>query len=154
VHGRDEGVWRRLRLVPWEVTIPDDERDDDLAAKLRAEAPGILRYVVEGARIFLADGLRVPEVVRAATDRYRADEDLVGRFIADALRIGEGSASSARIRSELERWAAEQGIPVPDMREVAPVLANAGCMTTRRTMRGRKSVIWLGVSIPGARKET
>ena len=43
VHGRDEGIWRRLRLVPWEVTIPEDERDEHLADKLQAEAPGILR---------------------------------------------------------------------------------------------------------------
>ena len=49
VQGRDEGIWRRLRLVPWQVTIPENKRDEHLATKLQAEAPGILKWIVDGA---------------------------------------------------------------------------------------------------------
>jgi putative DNA primase/helicase len=99
VQGRDEGIWRRLRLVPWAVTIPENERDDDLAAKLRAEAPGILSWLVDGARRFIAEGLTPPDVVRAATDAYRADEDAIGRFVARSStsprrRVGRGRPTS------------------------------------------------------------
>ena len=56
---------------PRDVTIPSQERNEHLADKLAAEAPGILLWLVEGARIYLADGLSAPEAVRAATDGYR-----------------------------------------------------------------------------------
>ena len=68
VQGRDEGIWRRLRLVPWQVTIPENERDEHLATKLRAEAEGILSWVVDGAVSYHREGLDPPTVVRNATD--------------------------------------------------------------------------------------
>ena len=148
IQGRDEGIWRRLRLVPWEVTIPEDERDDDLAAKLHAEAPGILAWVVAGARRFITEGLTVPDAVHAATDRYRSDEDTVGRFVDEVLRIGKGWAWSADIRNELESWCADQGVdPPPSMKDIADMLRSHGCRSERRTVSGRKGVIWQGVTI-------
>ena len=87
VAGRDEGIWRRLRLVPWQVTIPENERDEQLATKLRAEAPGILNWIIDGAVRFHRDRLDPPPVVRYATNEYRAEEDVIGRFILEALDI-------------------------------------------------------------------
>jgi putative DNA primase/helicase len=156
IKGRDEGIWRRLRLVPWEVTIPEDERDEDLAAKLEAEAPGILRWVVEGAKRFLAEGITPPEAVRVATDAYRADEDTIGRFIRDVLRIGDGWVMSIEIKAELEAWADEQGVdPVPRMNEVAETLRSLGCRDGgRRKIEGKRSTIWHGVSVAEIKAET
>jgi hypothetical protein len=133
---------------------PPAEQDPDLADKLRAEAPGILRWIVDGAQRFLTDGLHVPETVRMATDRYRADEDVVGRFIAEVLRIGDGWARAADIEAEAERWATEQGLPIPSMQEVVPVLIAAGCTRDRKTINGHKFVIWLGVNVPSTDDST
>ena len=72
VQGRDEGIWRRLRLVPWQVTIPENERDEAPRRQTPAEAPGILRWVVDGARRYNSAGLRPPAAVRDATDEYRS----------------------------------------------------------------------------------
>lgn len=155
IQGRDEGIWRRLRLVPWEVTIPEDERDDKLADKLEAEAPGILRWVVEGARQFVAQGLTPPDAVRLATERYRADEDIVGKFVADVLRIGDGWAYSSDIKAELDDWCAERGIDPPRMNEVTDSLKTYGCRDGgRRQVRGRRSTIWHGVSVAEIKAET
>ncbi len=63
IRGTDEAVWRRMRLIPWDVTIPVEERDLDLASKLEAEASGILNWIVEGARRFLAEGYDPPAAV-------------------------------------------------------------------------------------------
>jgi P4 family phage/plasmid primase-like protien len=148
VRGRDEGIWRRLRLVPWEVTIPEDERDDHLATKLEAEAEGILRWVVDGARQFITSGLTPPDAVRAATDRYRADEDVIGRFIHDVLRIGDGWAYSSDIKDELDAWCAEQDIDPPRMNEITEQLRNLGCRDGgRRKIGGKRSTIWHGARI-------
>jgi putative DNA primase/helicase len=131
------------------VTIPEDERDTDLADKLRNEAPGILRWILDGARHFAAEGLTPPQAVRAATDAYRADEDTIGRFIADVLRVGDGWAFSSDIKAELDAWCAEQGVIVPPrMNEVTEVLRGLGCRDGgRRKIRGQRSTIWHGVTI-------
>jgi putative DNA primase/helicase len=148
ISGRDEGIWRRVRLVPWEVTIPEDERDDDLATKLQAEAPGILRWVVAGAVKYVAEGLTPPPAVRGATDRYRAEEDTIGRFIADCLHIGDSWAHSSDIKAELDAWCAEQDVDAPRMNEVTDVLRELGCRSGgRQRYKGKRSTIWHGVSI-------
>jgi len=57
IRGTDEGIWRRVRLIPWDVTIPPTERDESLGTKLQAVEPGILRWIVDGCRRYLATGI-------------------------------------------------------------------------------------------------
>ncbi|MDO0974024.1 phage/plasmid primase, P4 family [Mycolicibacterium frederiksbergense] len=157
VQGRDEGIWRRLRLVPWTVTIGEDERDERLAAKLREEAPGILNWIVAGAVRFYRDGLNPPDSVRAATDGYRAEEDVIGRFITECLSIDTTAwCHSTDIQAELDSWCAEQSIAaVPRMNEVAATLRERGCKSGgRKQVGGKRSTIWRGVSVTQAGDET
>jgi P4 family phage/plasmid primase-like protien len=163
VHGRDEGIWRRLRLVPWQVTIPDNERDEALARKLRAEASGILGWIVDGAIQFNAGGLHPPPAVRNATKQYRADEDAIGRFIAEVLDIDTTETGlrntwcySCDIKAELDDWCAEQGIEEPPrMNEIATTLREKGCEDGgRKKVHGKRSTIWHGVSVTQKGSET
>lgn len=151
VQGRDEGIWRRLRLVPWLVTITEDERDEGLAFKLQAEAPGILRWIVEGAvRFHQAGGLRPPEVVRAATDEYRVEEDVVGRFIAEVLEFTPHTfCYSSDIKHELDAWCDENDIDTPPrMNDITANLLDRGASNGgRRMIHGKRSTIWHGVCI-------
>lgn len=106
VTGVDEGVWRRIHLVPWEATFPEGQRDPALGQKLAAEAPGVLRWVVEGARRFIAAGLEVPkpDAVRRATEEYRLEEDTVARFFRDeGIAAVPGSEVPALELSEAHR---------------------------------------------------
>jgi putative DNA primase/helicase len=154
IRGRDESMWRRVRLVPWDVTIPAGERDPGLADKLKAEAPGILNWIIAGARRFLADGFDPPAAVRAATDDYRAEQDTVGRFISEVLVIGRGFVRSADLKAEIEGWCEELGLVPPTLREVAAELQKAGCRSERRKSGGQKFTIWTGVSLAEAAMET
>lgn len=70
VRGIDLGIWRRIKLLPFTVVIPDDQQDKDLPVKLLDELPGILAWAVEGCRQWLVDGLREPACVRSATGDY------------------------------------------------------------------------------------
>ena len=135
--------------MPWAVTIPENERDDDLAGKLRAEAPGILCWLIDGARHFIAEGLTPPDVVRAATDAYRADEDVVGRFVGEVLYFtSHGWAWSKAILDELEAWCTEHGIdPGPTMAGRRHGAERKRCTSARRAIQGRRGVIWRGVTI-------
>ncbi len=88
IYGNDDGIWRRVTLVPFEVQIPKEERDKALPTKLQREMSGILNWMVEGALDFLARGaLEAPEKILAATQEYRDESDLVGAFIRAAVDV-------------------------------------------------------------------
>src|SRR5262249_46366742 len=82
VRGTDHGVWRRIKLVPFTVTIPEHEKDKHLSEKLKAELPGILAWAVRGCLEWQREGLAEPEEVRAATASYQAEQDTVAAFLA------------------------------------------------------------------------
>jgi len=87
IRGTDDGIWRRVLLVPFDVQIPADERDDKLGEKLWAERAGILNWLIEGLLAYLEGGLQEPRQVLEATDSYRADSDPIGTFLADACLV-------------------------------------------------------------------
>ncbi|MDB4433490.1 phage/plasmid primase, P4 family, partial [bacterium] len=90
VQGTDEAVWRRIRLIPFAVTIPTDERDPTLPSQLATELPGILRWTVSGCREWQQRGLAPPPAVTRATREYREEEDLIGAFLDECCLTGEG----------------------------------------------------------------
>ena len=79
----EEAIRRRFLLVPFTVTIPPAERDPDLARKLEAEWPAILRWMIEGALEWHRDGLKVPKIVTAATDDYFDEQDTMGLWLEE-----------------------------------------------------------------------
>ncbi|MEO3997201.1 phage/plasmid primase, P4 family [Mesorhizobium sp. CAU 1732] len=86
--GNDDGIWRRIHLVPWNEQISKDEVDKDLPNKLLAEAAGILKWAVEGAVDFLnVGGLNPPSDIIDATQEYREEEDPIGSFIRHACDV-------------------------------------------------------------------
>ena len=97
IDGADEGIRRRVELMPWEVTVPADRIDPQLGEKLRAEASGILNRLLDGLRDWLDHRLIFPGDVVEATQDYFRDSDPCGRFIEactapspdDRVRSGE-----------------------------------------------------------------
>ncbi len=82
-------IWRRLKLVPFTVEIPEAEQQQDLPTRLRAEFPGILAWCVRGCVEWVRDGLKTPRVIQDATLEYRSEEDSLGQFIKDECVTGE-----------------------------------------------------------------
>ncbi|MBI4612415.1 MAG: hypothetical protein HY720_02290 [Planctomycetes bacterium] len=112
--GTDLGIWRRIQLVPWTVTIPEEEWDLALATKLREEAGGILAWVVAGAVEYLRDGLRPPKAVQVATCDYRQGEDVLGEFLQEhVVESSMAFLASKPLHARFLEWAAEQGITQP-----------------------------------------
>ena len=81
VRGQDVANWRRIKLVPFEVTIPTEQQDKRLPEMLLQELPGILRWAVQGCVAWQRRGLQVPPEVEAATEAYRKEQDTLGNFI-------------------------------------------------------------------------
>ena len=87
IRGTDDGIWRRVLMVPFDVQIPAEERDEKLGEKLWQERSGILNWLIEGLVSYLEGGLQEPQQVLDATKDYRADSDPVGSFLADACLV-------------------------------------------------------------------
>jgi P4 family phage/plasmid primase-like protien len=105
IGGTDDGIWRRIRLVPFIVSFADRD-DKQLSEKLRREAPGILRWMVDGLKQWRLHGLMPPKEVLDATAQYRADEDLLMRFVADECEVGKGFETPARaLYDRYKDWA-------------------------------------------------
>ncbi len=83
IRGTDQAIWRRIRLVPFQVAIPDKEQDKGFPGKLRDELPGILAWCVQGCLDWQRDGLDCPDEVKAATADYREEQDILGAFLEE-----------------------------------------------------------------------
>lgn len=133
IHGTDDGIWRRMRKIPFTVQIPETEQDPQLKTKLLAELPGILAWAVEGVQLWQNEGLGLPKAVKDATAGYRSQMDVIGAFLDAECEInplrhvvfkdlyaaynlwcvdnGERSLSGRRFGSELTHrgFAADKG---------------------------------------------
>lgn len=133
VRGTDEAIWRRIRLVPFEVTIPETERDPTLPQKLETELPGILRWALVGCERWQAGGLTFPHKVRLATNQYREASDLIGEFIDEVCCVGpEEAVAVAELYKEYQDWCEKAG-------ERALTKHDFGVRLDERGFRGEKS---------------
>jgi putative DNA primase/helicase len=101
----DEAIRRRLHLVPFAVTIPPENRDKDLASKLKAEWPGILQWMIEGCLEWQARGLNPPKAVTDATTAYLEAEDAISTWIDDRCELKASYwTSSAALFASWKSW--------------------------------------------------
>jgi putative DNA primase/helicase len=90
ITGSDHGIWRRIKLVPFNVVIAEAQQDKKLPAKLAMELPGILNWCIQGCLDWQHNGMREPTCVQAATNQYATESDDVGKFIAEHCEVGPG----------------------------------------------------------------
>lgn len=112
IRGMDDGIWRRLMIVPFDVQIPKEERDPLLGQRLLEEASGILSWMVEGAVSYLEGGLAPPMQVSEATDTLRRDADPYGQFLEEGCVVtgDDGdSISSAELMRSFQFWQMRRG---------------------------------------------
>ena len=83
--------WRRVCLIPFNARFEGDKADKDIEVKLNAEAPGILRWLVEGCLRWQKEGLNPPPIVLAATDEYRQESDVLAEFLDDKFSFEDGA---------------------------------------------------------------
>ena len=88
IRGADNGIWRRIKMIPFTVTIPPEQRDKKLTEKLIAENSGILNWLIQGYAMWRKEGLcNEPKAVSDANNEYRMDMDVVGTFVNDCFEI-------------------------------------------------------------------
>jgi putative DNA primase/helicase len=146
INGTDEGVWRRVRLVPWDVVIPAAERDELLGDRLKLELGAVLAYLVDGYRQWKERGLADPEKVTRATEAYRAESDALKRFIADQCLTGPHfTVGSSDLFAAWGKWCAAEGEDQGTATAFATMLQNKGF--DNYTSAGRRR--WRGLGLQG-----
>jgi putative DNA primase/helicase len=106
----DEAMRRRIQMIPFNITIPKEDRDPDLTEKLKAEWPAILRWMIDGTFIWKKDGLRPPDAVIAATNQYLEAEDTVAVWVAEKCDlVNNKRTASALLFASFREWAEKNG---------------------------------------------
>lgn len=105
IRGTDDGIWRRIHMIPFTVQIPVDKVDRQLKSKLEREYPAILRWAVEGCLLWQREGLKQPRAVLDMTREYRREMDVISGFLDDRCEVGEGfSAKSSELYAAYSAW--------------------------------------------------
>lgn len=90
IKGTDQGIWRRVKLIPFNYSVPDGKKNKNLEAELLNEAAGILNWLVEGCLTWQKNGFPRCEAIDNATSNYQQDEDRIGEFLTCAANMGPG----------------------------------------------------------------
>jgi len=127
VRGTDHAMWRRICLVPFTVTIPDDKKDKDLPAKLQAELPGILNWAIAGCLAWQDGGLQPPDDVKNATNSYRDEMDVLAHWLEDCCVIYPGATATAgSLYTSYSEWCGKGGEQALPQRTFGLRLAERG----------------------------
>jgi putative DNA primase/helicase len=111
IRGTDEGIWRRVKRIPFDVRIPPEEQDKTLPQKLQAELSGILAWVVRGCAEWQNGGLNPPAAVIASTAQFRADQDTLAAFLLECCLINKlASVTSGELYAAYKKWAEEASL--------------------------------------------
>ena len=146
ISGTDEGIWRRVRLVPWNVVIPEHERDELLGDRLKLELSAVLAYLVDGYRLWRERGLDDPQQVLQATEAYRADSDALARFIDQRCLTGPNfHVRSSDLFTAWAKWCTTEGVESGSNKAFTESLQNRG-FDTKRT---RVGIVWSGLGLEG-----
>lgn len=148
IRGNDYGIWRRVRLIPFKKTFSPEQRDPALLEKLRAEAPHILAWMVEGCIEWQRRGLGdVPATIKQATGDYQDEQDLVGRWLAECCRQSPSlETSSTEIYSNYKQWCIDNGLKPASNISLGRRLGERGFSSRRSS----GSTLWAGLAVNDA----
>lgn len=145
IRGTDDGIWRRLLLIPFTVQIPEAEVDPKLPEKLREELPGILAWAVRGCLEWQRDGLKPPTAVREAVTEYREEMDILGEFVGECCVAGDGCKDGATpLYKAYRQWCEDNGYRPVNHKNFGLALGERGYQ--RRRGHGG-AIVWHGIEL-------
>ena len=134
----DAAIWRRLKLVPFDYTIPKDrqKKRHEVMAMFQSELPGILNWAIEGCLEWQRDGLGVPDEVINATREYESEQDTFSMFLEEkCVRVANARVLSLALYREYKTWAEEHGETAASHKTFASLMSERG-FAKSKTMKG------------------
>lgn len=145
IKSNDYGMWRRVRLIPFLRTFKAEQVDPVLLDKLKAEAPHILAWMVEGCLDWQKRGLKdVPVTVQHSTEEYQEEQDLIGRWLSECCTLSPSSeALSTVLYHNYKEWCGINGLQA-----VSNVVLGRGLGERRFTKRkSHGNPVWQGIEL-------
>jgi len=139
--GQDEGLWRRVKLIPFSRTFAPEERDVYLTEKLLGEGPGVLAWIIEGAIEWHRRGLDEPPVIKDGTAEYRATSDEMAGFV-DFVVVTDPTArmKGSDLYEHYRDWAMREGVTPWSARAVNEAVVERMPGTAKRK---QKNGVWI-----------
>ncbi len=145
ISGTDDGIWRRIELIPFTASFKGRMRDKDMEAKLLTELPGILNWALAGLAEWHRQGLDSPTLVQEATDEYRADSDVLGQWMTQCCVVGEGLTMTAGPAYDSYRsWCVASGLHAFSRVWLANKLKERGFS---KTFNSKHQVVYTGLGL-------
>lgn len=135
VTGQDYGIWRRIKMIPFDVTIAENERIKGLDEILKEpeHQQGILAWLVEGAQKWYQDGLESPKKVIAATQEYQNESDVLGAWIDDCCNVANNKEElSSKLLENYNNWAYKSGEKELSQRSFSSAMEIEGFTKTKK----------------------
>lgn len=146
-------VWRRVHLVPFSVTITEQDRDESFKERLWQEREGVLKWLIRGCTTWIVQRLDPPSVVKTATDEYKHEEDSFSAFVDERciLDVQDSSTRASALLTAYNSWAKDNGFDSIKAKTLASKLREKG-------LKSRKSdgcVTWdrIGLKSPPVRED-
>lgn len=140
----DEAIKRRLHLVPFTAVIPASEKDPMLAEKLKAEAPGILQWMIEGCLEWERNGLKPPQIVKESTEEYLGAEDSLQQWIDECCDVKPGFSASNTLFYSWTKWCEVSGEYAGTMKRLMAKLESRGILTGQK-FKGARGCIGIKI---------
>lgn len=142
-------IWRRIKLMPFEATFTEQERDKHFPAKIMAsELPGILAWAVQGCLLWQQEGLQMPDSVNTATRKYQEEMDSFSNFFRECCVEREGGrVSNKMLRAKYDEWCRENGEYALTQRPFSAKLIERGY--EKKNSAGNGALEWYGFALRG-----
>lgn len=146
IRGADNGIWRRLRVLPFLATITEEEKDPHLSQKFKTEMPGILAWCVRGCLDWQRNGLNSPTTVTVATNEYRADQDMIGAWVDECCIIESGAHEiTEKLLENYREWCERNGEHPLRPNDLAKRFISLGLDRKRESHNKRQVWVWNGI---------
>lgn len=152
IAGTDNGIWRRVRLIPWDVSLAeDDERrrpQGEVIDEMVSEGAAVLGWLVEGLRDWQREPRWRAATVSAATSEYRGEQDRLAAFVGDCCVEGPHlSAPASELYETYESWAQKVAQEPLSKNRFGEALRERGYQSQQRRVDGRMTRLWLGIGL-------
>lgn len=153
IHGMDEGIWRRIRLIPFEVKIPQEKVDKNLPKKLRDELSGILNWAIQGCLKWQKDGLGEPGKVKEATRDYRNEMDVLSQFFDERCIVelevaaGKPSVIVNDLFKDFVGWSQNNGVEKVTKKSFGSMMKERGFKSRPTYYEGKSRRVYEGIGM-------
>ena len=113
--GTDNGIWRRIRVVPFKYTVSKEKINPSLLQELQQDRKAILAWLIDGAKKYYKHGLDIETCsdVKKATKKYRNEQDTIGSFINSCVEHCKNSIVKARDVYESYKQFCDDNLLIP-----------------------------------------